>query len=153
MNPTSMIDEYLAGPDRLRDAIDGMTDEQLDAAPIPGKWSTRQIICHIADFEPVYADRMKRAIVEDEPTVFGGDPDAFAAGLAYDGREIETELKLIEDVRRQMASILRTLGADAFQRSVKHSEAGLISLETLLSNITNHIPHHIKFIAEKRAAF
>ena len=56
-----------------------MTGEQIDATPIPGTWTTRQVICHIADFEPVYADRMKRALAEDQPTVFGGDPDAFAA--------------------------------------------------------------------------
>ena len=43
MNHAAMIDEYLAGPQKLRDAIDGMTDEQINAAPIPGKWSTSPI--------------------------------------------------------------------------------------------------------------
>ena len=144
--------EHLAGPQQLRNAIAGMTDEQIDVAPISGKWSTRQVICHIADFEPVYADRMKRALAEDEPTIFGGDPDAFAARLAYDQREIEEELQMIESVRKHMARILRTLTADDFQRKVNHSEAGLLTLEQLLTNITNHVPHHIKFIEEKRAA-
>jgi len=152
MNHASLIDDYLSGPQRLCDAIDGMTAEQIDAAPIPGKWSTRQVICHIADFEPVYVDRMKRALAEDEPTIFGGDPDAFAACLAYDQRDIEVELQMIESVRRHMARILRTLEADAFQRKVNHSEAGPLTVEQLLTNITNHIPHHVKFIEEKRAA-
>ena len=71
MNHTTLIDEYLTGSQKLYDAIDGMTAEQIDAAPIPGKWSTRQIICHIADFDAVYADRMKRIIVEEIPTMFG----------------------------------------------------------------------------------
>jgi uncharacterized damage-inducible protein DinB len=84
MDYVSLIDDYLAGPQKLRDAIAGMSGEQIDAAPVPGKWSTRQVVCHIADFEPVYSDRMKRALAEDEPTIFGGDPDAFAARLAYD---------------------------------------------------------------------
>ncbi len=39
MNHTTLISEYLAGPQKLRDAIAGMTDEQIAAAPIPGKWS------------------------------------------------------------------------------------------------------------------
>ena len=77
------IEEYLAGPKLLRDAIAGMSKEQLDARPVPGKWSTREVVCHIADFEPIYADRMKRVIAEHEPTLFGGDPDVFAARLAY----------------------------------------------------------------------
>ena len=33
-----------------------------------------------------------------------------------------------------------------------YTEAGPITLEKLLTNITNHIPHHVKFIDEKRAA-
>ena len=152
METTELIDEYAAGPQKLRDAINGMTPEQIDSAPIPAKWSTRQVICHLADFEPVYADRMKRALAEDEPTIFGGDPDAFAARLAYEHRDIEEELQLIESVRNHMARILRTLQPEAFDRTVNHSEDGPISLRTLLERITNHIPHHLQFIAEKRQA-
>ena len=152
MNYTTLIDEYQAGPRKLRDAIAGMTEEQINAAPIPGRWSTRQVICHVADFEPVYADRMKRVIAEDKPTMFGGDPDLFAARLAYEQRDIDEDLQLIEFVRRHVARILRTLKAQDFQRKGIHSEVGPITLEQLLANITNHIPHHIGFIQEKRAA-
>lgn len=148
----ALIDEYLAGPGLLRQAIAGMTMAQLDAAPVPGKWSTRQVICHIADFEPVYADRMKRVVAEDEPTMFGGDPDLFAARLAYQQRDLEVELALIETVRKHVASVLRTLPAEAFERRGIHSEAGPVTLEALLRGITNHIPHHIQFIREKRQA-
>ncbi|MEQ8789944.1 MAG: DinB family protein [Pirellulaceae bacterium] len=152
MDHAALIDEYLAGPQQLRNAIAGMTDELIDAAPVPGKWSTRQVICHIADFEPVYADRIKRALAEEEPTIFGGDPDAFAARLAYDQRDIEYELQMIESVRKHVASILRTLKPGDFQRRVMHSEAGPLTLEQLLVNITKHIPHHVEFIKEKREA-
>jgi uncharacterized damage-inducible protein DinB len=93
MDSAKLIDEYLAGPRRLRSAVEGMTGEQLDAAPIPGKWTTRQVVCHLADFEPIYADRMKRVIAEERPTFFGGDPDVFAARLAYAARDVEEELR------------------------------------------------------------
>jgi uncharacterized damage-inducible protein DinB len=132
MNHATLIDEYLAGPQKLRDAIDGMTDEQINAAPIPGKWSTRQIICHIADFEPVYANRMKLIMAEENPTMFGGDPDVFAAGLAYDERDIEEELQLLEAVRKHVARILKTLKPEQFERTGSHSEDGPISLKVLL---------------------
>jgi hypothetical protein len=148
----NLIDEYLAGPRQLRQAIAGMTAQQIDAAPIPGKWSTRQVICHIADFEPVYADRMKRVIAEHEPTMFSGDPDVFAARLAYDRRDIEEELQLIEAIRKHVARILRTLKPEDFQRKGIHSLDGPRTLEQLLNSITIHVPHHVRFIEEKRAA-
>ena len=59
MDISELIDEYTVGPRKLRDTIAGMTPDQIDAAPIPGKWSTRQVVCHLADFESVYGDRMK----------------------------------------------------------------------------------------------
>ena len=152
MDYADLIRGYCAGPHMLRAAVAGMTAEQLDARPIPGKWSTKQVICHIADFEPVYVDRMKRVIAEHEPTLLSGDPDLFAARLAYDQRDVAVELDFIEAARKHMEPILRSLRPEDFLRKGNHSEAGPITLEKLLTNITNHIPHHVKFIDEKRAA-
>jgi hypothetical protein len=152
MNPAKLIEEYLAGLKTLRAALQGMTETELDATPVPGKWSTRQVVCHLADFEPIYADRMKRVIAEERPTFFGGDPDVFAARLAYAARDVEEELRLIESVRGQMGRILRTLAPGDFDREGIHSEAGPLSLATLLERVTRHLPHHVKFIDEKRAA-
>lgn len=147
-----LIEEYAAGPNLLAQSVAGMTDAQLDAVPIAGKWSTRQVVCHIADFEPVYADRMKRVIAEDRPTFFGGDPDVFAARLAYDRRDVEEELRLIQVVRSQMARILQTMSAEDFERVGIHAEDGPLTLETLVRRITGHIPHHVRFIEAKQKA-
>jgi len=149
---SELIADYLSGPNQLRQAVAGMTEEQLDAQPISGLWSTRQVVCHIADFEPVYADRMKRVIAEAEPTFFGGDPDTFAAKLAYEKRDVEVELRLIEVVRLQMARILETLDVSDFDRVGIHAEDGPLDLKTLLTRITNHLPHHVRFITQKRDA-
>ena len=150
LSTAQLIDEYLKGPKLLRDAVVGMTREQLLARPIAGKWSTLELVAHLADFEPVYGDRMKRTLAENEPTLFSGDPDQFAAKLAYHERDLETELCLIDCVRRQMAAILRTVPDADFQRVGRHSEAGPLALRTFLERITGHIPHHLPFITEKR---
>jgi uncharacterized damage-inducible protein DinB len=152
VNHRDLIDKYLAGPELVERAVKNLNCEQLNAKPIPGKWSTRQVVCHIVDFEPVYADRMKRVIAENCPSFFGGDPDVFAAHLAYDERAIDDEIELMAAVRRQMATILRGLKAEDFRRMGKHSEAGPLSLETLLQRIADHVPHHVRFIDEKRKA-
>src|SRR5271166_3888871 len=103
MTPTTLIDDYLAGPHLLRKAVAGMSHEQLIARPIPGKWSTLEVICHLADFEIVGADRIKRVIAEKEPTRFDGDEKVFAARLAYHDRNAEEEVLLIETIRKRVA--------------------------------------------------
>jgi hypothetical protein len=151
----SMIDAYLAGPPLLRKAVAGMSREQLKARPVPGKWSTLEVVCHLADFEPVYADRMKRIIAEERPIIHGADQEKFARSLAYLDRELEEELSIIENTRKQLARILRTQPAEVLSRSATHQEGQAAqprTLERYLELITNHIPHHTKFIIEKRRA-
>jgi hypothetical protein len=152
MKYDTLIEQYLAGPDMLRRAVAGMTKEQLLARPIPGNWSTQEVVCHLADYEPIYADRMKRVIALKEPELLKGDPGLFAARLAYDHRDVEEELALIELTRKQMARILRALKPEDFQRQGGHSRDGVLTLEVLLRRITAHIPHHVRFIEEKKRA-
>jgi uncharacterized damage-inducible protein DinB len=152
MDMTDRIELYLAGPQILRQAVAGMSAEQARARPIPGKWSALEVVCHLADFEPIYADRMKRVIAEERPAILGANQDHFAARLTYHERDLEEELSIIELTRRQMGRILRTLKPEHFARIGVHNEAGPRTLDQLLTTSTNHLPHHVKFIVEKRRA-
>jgi hypothetical protein len=147
-----LIEDYQAGVPLLRQAVRGMSSTQATARPVGGKWSTLEVVCHLADFEPILADRMKRVIAEDRPALIGADETRFAATLAYHDRDLEEELMLIEKTRQQMVRILRTLPETALQRVGVHNERGPRTLEQLLSTAANHIPHHVKFIQEKRQA-
>jgi uncharacterized damage-inducible protein DinB len=147
-----LIENYLAGTQTLRRAVAGMTAEQLRARPVAGKWSTLEVVCHLADFDPILADRMKRIIAEDKPQLLGADENRFAAALAYHERDLEEELTIIERTRSQLAKILRTLPDEALARVGVHSERGPLTLERMLTMTTNHIPHHAQFIVEKRRA-
>jgi DinB superfamily len=149
---TALLDDFLAGPTVLRKAVAGMTREQVRARPVAGKWSTLEVVCHLADFDPILADRMKRIIALERPPLFGADENRFAAALAYHDRDLEEELAIIERTRAQLARILRTLPDEALGRVGVHNERGPLTLEQMLTMATRHIPHHVKFIEEKRKA-
>jgi hypothetical protein len=147
-----LIESYLAGPKTLRDAVAGMSREQLLARPVAGKWSTLEVVCHIADFDPILADRIKRVIALDKPPLIGADENSFAAKLAYHDRDVEEELTIVERTRSQIGRILRRLPADAWTRTGVHNERGPLTLEQLVATASGHIGHHVKFIQEKRLA-
>jgi uncharacterized damage-inducible protein DinB len=111
-----LIESYAAGAQTLRQAVRGLSREQLLARPVAGKWSTLEVVCHLADFEPILADRMKRIIAEDQPQLLGASHEKFATALAYHQRDLEEELTIVEMTRRQMARILQSLPAEALQR-------------------------------------
>ncbi|MSU78338.1 MAG: hypothetical protein EXS16_09595 [Gemmataceae bacterium] len=148
----TLIEQYLDGPKQLRRAVQGLTREQQLAKPIVGKMSTLEVVAHLADFDPILADRMKRIIAEEKPTLLGADENRFLAALAYHDRDLEEELRIIELTRSQLAKILRTLPDSALTRVGIHNEKGPRSLEQLLTTATNHITNHLTFIQEKRKA-
>jgi len=147
-----LIDRYLAGPAALREAIQGLSTEQLRARPVPGKWSTMEVVVHIADFEPILADRIRRIAALKKPLLLAADENLFIEHLAYHERDLEAELKLIEATRATTAAILKKLPPEALSRPGIHSEKGLVTLQDVLTAAGNHIYHHLPFIAVKRQA-
>jgi uncharacterized damage-inducible protein DinB len=151
-SPHDSIEAYVQGSQSLRLAVAEMSRPQLVARPVAGKWSTLEVVCHLVDSDQAWIHRMKRIIAEERPLLIGYDETRFANSLAYHARDLEEELALFDRSRRQMACILRGLPAEALARQGVHSERGLITLEEAIQVEIDHVPHHVRFIAEKRKA-
>jgi uncharacterized damage-inducible protein DinB len=147
-----LISAYEKGIEELRVAVAGMTGEQLRSRPVAGKWSTLEVACHIADCEQFFADRMKRTVAMDRPLLLGADGFRYPEPLRYQEHDLEQELDLVAVTRRQMARTLRLVAHDDWHRTAVHSETGLVTLRQLLLHAINHLRHHLRFVAEKRAA-
>lgn len=150
--PTEIIAAYEKGIDDLVAAVSGLTADQVRARPIPGKWSTLEVVCHVADCEQFFADRIKRTIALERPLLMSVDTDLYLGSLNYQQHEIHEELELVAATRRQLARSLRLLTTESWERAGVHSEKGLMSLLQLTAYPVNHLNHHLKFIADKRAA-
>jgi uncharacterized damage-inducible protein DinB len=151
-NSTELIDAYLACLPQLRRLVTDLTPKQLRARPVPGKWSTLEVVCHLVDSEQAWCHRMKRAIAEEQPLLIGYDQTRFTNALNYHEQNLEEELALLEAMRQQMARILRGLPEAAWSRTAVHSERGLMTLREMLQAEVEHVPHHIRHVIEKRKA-
>lgn len=80
-----LIKEYALGYAMLRDAIEGLTEEEFRFKPAPDKWSFHQILIHVTDSEISSTSRLKKVLVEDEPTLISFNQDAWANtwGMIY----------------------------------------------------------------------
>ena len=147
-----LISAYEKGVEELRLAVAGITVEQLRSRPVAGKWSTLEVVCHIADCEQFFADRMKRTLAMARPLLIGADGFRYPEPLHYQEHDLEQELDLVGATRRQTAHTLRLVAPDAWQRPAVHSETALVTLRQLLLHAINHLSHHLRFVAEKREA-
>jgi hypothetical protein len=149
----NLVAAYVQGPVDLRAAVKGMTPEQIVARPVPHRMTTLEVLCHLADFEAIMAERMKRVIaLGDTPLILAADENLFLKELRYGDRDAEEELALIEITRKQMTRILHSLKPEAFQKTGVHTQKGLLTLEKVVQGAVNHIAHHLPFVLEKRKA-
>ncbi len=152
LTPADLISTYEQGIEELRLAVAGMTVEQLRCRPVAGGWSTLEVVCHVADCEQFFADRMKRTVAMERPLLLGADGFRYPEPLRYQDHVLDLERDLVAVTRRQAARTLRLVAPDAWQRTAVHSETGLVTLRQLLLHAINHLRHHLRFVAEKRAA-
>src|SRR3954467_2723841 len=62
-----LIEQYNDGYRVVAEALTGIDDEQLDARPGPGKWSSREIVHHLADSEMTAATRLRLLLPLEPP--------------------------------------------------------------------------------------
>ena len=151
----SIIDHYEAAAEKVSLAIRNLTPDDMHCAPDPaanvGKWTIHQVVIHIADAEAAFADRIRRIIAEDNPTLYAWDENLFAANLFYEKQSAEDAADLIRLTRQQTARILRAAGESALARKGNHSERGPVTAGSTVELSTSHLNHHVKFIHDKRA--
>ena len=144
------VEQYARGIGLLHYAINGLAPEQLKSHPGPGDWSVTQVVVHLMDSDLVAADRMKRVIAEENPTLLAYDENKWATHLLYVEQPVETAASLFDLNRRQMAVILSRMNDAAFSRSGRHTERGVLTLAQLVNDYAEHLDHHLRFIYEKR---
>ncbi len=152
MDFNALLAEYLAGGTNLRSAVSGMSREQLISRPVPGKWSTLEVVCHLNDTDANICHRLKRVLSEERPVFERVKPDLMQAALAYHDRDVEEELALFELGRSQMARILRVSRPDAWERAGVVGDRGDKTVTQMVEGAVWHVAHHLAFIVEKRRA-
>ncbi|HZR24929.1 MAG TPA: DinB family protein [Vicinamibacterales bacterium] len=112
----------------------------------PGKWSTRDIIAHLADCEIVFAYRLRQALADDHHVIQPFDQDKWAAPYAtYDANEA---LLLFEAIRKWNVALLKTVTRELLSRKVTHPERGEMTFETIVETMGGHDMHHLKQLEE-----
>jgi hypothetical protein len=149
MAATQRDDESVTNAD-LRTAVAGLTAEQVLARPIPGKWSTLEVVAHLADTEIYYTDRIERTIALERPLLMGVDERPYPQRLIYQAFDLGEQMDLFTALRRHGTRILRLQPPEAWLRVAVHSETGLVTLRQLVLQAVWHLRHHLPSIAEKR---
>ena len=146
----SAIDDIAALPRRMRDAVAGLTDAQLDTPYRPGGWTVRQLVHHVADSHMNGFIRLKLALTEDNPTIKPYDEDAWA-GLADAALPIEISLAILDNVHARWDVVNRGLTPEQLRRTFFHPEMQeQLTLDAHVQLYGWHSKHHVAHITALR---
>ena len=147
------IKEIAALPARMREAVAGLSEEQLDLTYREGGWSLRQVVHHVADTSVNFYVRFKLALTADTPiiTIQPFSEEKWAE-LADSKGSVEASLSLLEGLHNRWVILLRALSEDDYEKSFFHpSEEQTTSLAYTLGKCAWHGNHHMAQITSLRA--
>ena len=137
--PVDIIAALRTFPATISGVIEGLTDEQLTATPIPGEWSIKALLTHLDVAQGLLFSRAQQILNEDNPILMG-----VSAWLLTDSA---ISVKEIYDhylsIRAQVLDLLTSLPAEQWWRSARHNEFGAMTLQTHVSYFTRHERSHL----------
>ena len=145
-----LIAQIEQAPAQLRQALAGLTEEQIDTPYRPGGWTVRQVVHHLPDSHMNAYGRFRLALTEDEPTIKPYDQERWA--VLEDARTAppELSLSLLESLHQRWVLLMRSLPAQDFARTFRHPELGQVTLDKYLGMAAWHGRHHIAHITSLR---
>ena len=143
------IEEIAALPAKMRNAVRGLSDAQLDTPYRPGGWTVRQLVHHVADSHMNGFIRTKLAVTEDNPTIKPYDQDAWST-LADTRLPIDGSLAILDAVHQRWTTVNRSLVEHDFARVFTHPELGSLTLDRHTHLYGWHSRHHVAHITGLR---
>lgn len=135
-------------PKKLREAVAGMSEEQLETPYRPEGWTVRQVVHHVADSHANSLIRFKLALTEETPPIKPYMEDKWAELADSKHAPVDLSLNLIDGLHARWALVLKTMSAEDFDRNLFHPEHGEVSLNYMLSLYDWHCRHHLAHITE-----
>jgi uncharacterized damage-inducible protein DinB len=144
------LQQIAEAPTRLREAVRGLTPEQLETPYRPGGWTLRQVAHHIPDSHINAYVRFKLALTEQEPTIKTYEEGEWAKLADAQEPSIETSLQLLEALHHRWVLFLRSLSKTDFARTARHPSWGPVTVDWLLAQYAWHGRHHVAHITSTR---
>ena len=140
-----------ATPARMRAAVAGLTEEQLDTPYREGGWTLRQVVHHVPDSHLNAYCRLKIALTEEQPMIRPYDEATWAKLDDSRTTPIEVSLTLLESLHARWMEVFRSMKAEDFRRTLRHPEhEGTPTIDWLAAMYSWHGRHHVGHITALR---
>lgn len=139
LDPLNVI---AATPRKIEQILEELGPESASETPAPGKWSAREIVCHLADAEIAFAWRLRQILAEKHPPIQPWDQDLWSA--SYSAYGTQEALMTFCTVRQWNVALIQTTPADQQQKTGSHPERGELTFRTIVETMGGHDLNHLQ---------
>lgn len=127
---------------RISDLLTRLGSSGVERSYGPGKWTARQIVCHLADTEIAFAFRLRQTLAEPHHTIQPFDQEAWANN--YDSVPAKLALETFSSLRKWNLALIEEAGSQALSKSVTHPERGDMTFQTIIETMAGHDGNHLR---------
>ena len=134
------LDVIAETPKRICALLEGREARELERQPAAGEWSAAEIIGHLVDVEMVTSFRCRLILTAEQPSYPGYDEKLWSE---LPKPPIDQLWPVWEALRSYNLWLFRSVPRSELSRTGVHSEAGLESVELILSKYAGHDLAHL----------
>ncbi len=137
-------------PEVLEGLLANLPPESLlwDMRPDPARFTLREIIAHLADWETIHFERLNRILREDTPFIQDIDEGATAVRNSYASSDEMEQLMRFRTGRATNLEFLSSLTNDEWLRAGNREAIGLMTIEACVALMLAHDGYHTGQTAE-----
>jgi hypothetical protein len=129
-------------PERVSHLLKQLGPDGQEKTYAPGKWSAREIVCHLADCEFAFGFRLRQTLAEPNHIIQPFDQELW--GRRYSSLDGGVALSAFVASRAWNWALLNTLSPDDFDTPATHPERGLMTFRTIVETMGGHDLNHLK---------
>jgi len=130
-------------------------EKRYDERTDPDRFTLREAMAHLADWEPIFLERIQAGVDNPGSQIFGMDETVRAAEKNYESWDVKESLRIFAEARGQTIRYLRTLSEPQWQTTVTHNEKGPLTAYDQATMMNGHDIYHFEhatqFLGEKTA--
>ena len=139
-----------ASPAILQKLLQGATETELDTQYDADRFTLREVMAHLADWEPIWHERIRRTATEHLPHLPSYDEGQFAIDHDYGHSDFAAQMRHFAEGRKALVALLADLPFADWNRVGLRDEVGEVTILELAAMILGHDGYHAQQILDYR---
>lgn len=153
MQTPYLLEGLASGPSVVETLIGRIAPQHYDTVASPDRFTVREIVAHLADWEAIWRERAEHGQAQTEGAVQAMDEGERAAAQNYATWDVEQSLAIYVQRRADFVARVRSLSAEEMERVYQHPQYGPVTVWVHCVMLAGHDLYHIQQLLDYQAEF